>query len=127
MLKLTRPKNGNGNLYYVTSEKTPGVKHIVVRHGKLFFCDCTNFMVQKLPYLGRPEFSLCKHGQFVYDVIAATPEGVDLLEANRPNSKDSYFEAVGIVAAPTVKKVVSKIEQLHKKASSQFRTIAGRF
>src|SRR5260370_32670704 len=74
MMKLTTPKNGNDKLFYVSSEANPNSekdKHIVVRHGNLFFCDCRNFMIERLTKLGSPNFSLCKHGQFVRDTLPA--------------------------------------------------------
>jgi hypothetical protein len=85
MMKLTVPKT-TYNLYYVSSESKPDQKensHIVVRHGRLFFCDCRDFMVRRLPLLGTSGFRLCKHGQFVEDVTGSLPADEQLVQAFR--------------------------------------------
>lgn len=81
MLNLTTPKkqsHAGSRLYYVSSEAHPDDKHIVVRHRDrpgVFFCDCRDFFVRRLPLLNTPEFSLCKHGEFVRDTVNAAPAG----------------------------------------------------
>lgn len=87
MMKLTTPTNGNNNLFYVTSETHGDRKHIVVRHGPLFFCDCADFFVRRLPKLGRSSFSFCKHGEFVRDVVGSLPADVSLIQAVRNGPK----------------------------------------
>jgi hypothetical protein len=85
MMKLTTPKT-NKNLFYVTSEAKPNQKeasHIVVRMGYLFFCDCRDFMIRKLPVFGTKQFKLCKHGEFVRDVMGSMRPGQELVEAVR--------------------------------------------
>lgn len=87
MMKLTVPKRG-GNLFYVTSE-SGGDQHIVVRdrsRGQVFYCDCRDFMVRKLPLLGTAEFALCKHGQFVSDVLNTIPSDEKIVVAVRQKS-----------------------------------------
>jgi hypothetical protein len=85
MMKLTVPKR-TGNLYYVSSESKPEERnhsHIVVRHAGLFFCDCRDFMIRKLPMLGTTEFRLCKHGEFVRDVVGTLEADEQLILAVR--------------------------------------------
>src|SRR5260370_16274565 len=89
MMKLTTPKNGNDKLFYVSSEANPNSekdKHIVIRYGTLFFCDCRNFMIERLTKLGSADFSLCKHGEFVLDTLAALSSPVQIIQAI-PNKK----------------------------------------
>lgn len=88
MMKLTVPKRG-GDLYYVTSE-SGGDQHIVVRDRDrrlVFYCDCRDFMVRKLCLLGTPEFQLCKHGQFVHDVVTGIAPDEKIVVAVRTTEK----------------------------------------
>jgi hypothetical protein len=114
MMKLTRPKSGNRNLFYVTSESKPNSSeavHIVVKFGLWAFCDCRNFMVNRLPSIGTPDFKPCKHGEFVLDSVGqASSLGASVVEALR--------EAA---SGKTVTQVVSRIEKLHQRASEAFR------
>ena len=106
-MKLTRPKNpkANPNLFYVSSE-SGGDKHIVVRHGLLFFCDCKNFSITKLPKLGTPEFEFCKHGKFASNVVKSTPNGTELVEATITTNPliDKYNKQTAMLTAKLPKK-----------------------
>jgi len=104
MLKLTMPKNGTKNLYYVSSEGG-GDSHVIVRHGGLFFCDCRDFMIRRLPVLGTSKFKPCKHGEFVAFVTRTIPEGASNVFAFRQTTvsqNDQRFVETTIVhEAPT--------------------------
>lgn len=82
MMKLTLPKKQpqpkfnltrRGSVYYVTSEKHPSERYMVIQHGQLFLCQCNDFFGRKLPNLGGPDFELCKHGEFVKQVVNTLP------------------------------------------------------
>ena len=112
MMKLTRPKSGTSNLFYVSSE-SGGETHIVVKVGPLAFCDCKNFMVRQLPKIGTSTFAPCKHGEFVLDSVkSADNVGYELLLALRDEAKT----VVGLTAT----KVASRIEQLHQRARNAY-------
>jgi len=76
MLKLTRPKDTTSSIFYVSSEAKPSETHIVVKVESLFgqacyFCDCRDFMVRRLPNIGKLGLVPCKHGEFVRDIVGA--------------------------------------------------------
>jgi len=83
MLRLTLPKNGTKNLFYVSSESGRSDEHIVVKHGGLLFCDCRDFMIRRLPVIGTSKFKTCKHGEFVAFVTRTIPEGTNNVFAFR--------------------------------------------
>ncbi len=94
-MKLTRPKkqsNPVAQLSYVTSEAHPDSepdRHIVVRimsRPGVYYCDCRDFFVRRLPLLGTAQFSLCKHGDFVRDADNSIPY-TDIVEAVRDTKK----------------------------------------
>lgn len=92
MMKLTTPKQPKynftrrGNVFYVTSEKNQDEKYMVVQHGQLFLCQCNDFFGRRLPSLGSPDFTLCKHGEFVRQALEAAPG--QIIEATK-SGKDS--------------------------------------
>ena len=80
MMKLTIPKSlkgftirqkrGSAQTFYVTSEKNPNEKYIVVGDNcGLFFCQCGDFFGRKLPAIIDGSSELCKHGQFVREAV----------------------------------------------------------
>src|ERR1700676_1188852 len=89
-MKLTTPKNQSNGIYYVTSESKPTDRHIVVRRGEKFFCDCRDFMIHRLPLLGSIAFQPCKHGSFVRDALNKVKDGV-LVSASRESVKPKQF------------------------------------
>lgn len=112
-MKLTRPKSAtsNPNLYYVSSESGDD-KHIVVRLGNIWFCDCKNFMVSRLPKLGTPGFEFCKHGSFASRVVESTPTGVELLDAIQDQGSSRF------VATGTSISAVNPVIESHKKQAA---------
>lgn len=86
-MKLTVPNHPQNStrqakIFYVSSESSPNsteASHIVVQHGLLYFCDCRDFMVRRLPLLGLVDFRLCKHGKFVQDTHMAAEPGVTII------------------------------------------------
>ena len=54
--------------FYVTSSSKKNVKYIVLRFAlptPLFVCECRDSFSRRLPHLGRPTYSLCKHAALV--------------------------------------------------------------
>lgn len=109
MLKLTRPKNGNKNLFYVSSEsKADSVEatHIVVKIGTLVFCDCRDFMTRRLPIIGTSKYSPCKHGKFVNEsIVHANDLNLDVVLAIQ-NEGRSIIGAMHRTAQAQIKNVV---------------------
>lgn len=123
MLKLTRPKS-NPNLFYVSSE-SGGEKHIVVRIGNLFFCDCKNYMVAKLPTLGTASYGSCKHGKFVNEVLNDTPASVTLVEATKQDAKEPGYTATGVsFSGNNVHGVTNKLIAAHAATVGKFNKTA---
>src|ERR1700676_1939854 len=90
-MKLTTPKNQSNGIYYVTSESKPTDRHIVVRRGEKFFCDCRDFMIRRLPLLGSIAFQPCKHGSFVRDALNKVRDGVLVSASREPQTVAKKF------------------------------------
>jgi len=77
-MKLTTPKKQaftDSKIFYVSSERNPKTRYIVVKTRRGFFCQCIDFFTRSLPLTGTPNFSNCKHILFVKDRLAAIPRG----------------------------------------------------
>lgn len=97
MMKLTTPKKQFNvtqraeNLFYVSSEKTPGENYMVYRVeravGDLFFCQCNDFFGRRIQHVGHSDFEPCKHGEFVQQTLAALPPGTEIVEVTKQHKK----------------------------------------
>lgn len=69
------------DLYYVESESHPGDKshqHLVIHAHEVgvFFCDCKDFMARQMPdAIENEEKPICKHGEYVSEVLQIIPDG----------------------------------------------------
>lgn len=73
---ITTPKKklfSESNIFYVPS-KSGGEKHIVVKVGKHYFCDCKDFMTRRLPLFETAAFSHCVHGKQVIKTALDAPK-----------------------------------------------------
>lgn len=84
-----RQKDKKSNTFYVTSEKNPDQKYMVVSDGSgLFFCQCGDFFGRKLTGLINGGTELCKHGQFVKEVLEfVNPAALDHAEKANKHSR----------------------------------------
>lgn len=67
-MKLTTPKDGNKNLYYVEGDSGESYKVVWVSKYDRLFCQCDDFFIRQLSdvaYDGTSSFAKCKHGEFV--------------------------------------------------------------